>query len=153
MEVELVMSGSVDGEVPFTSTHGVGIGEAARRVGIAPSAVRYYEREGLLHPVPQPGGRRRYDDQALRRLAFVALSREMGLDLAAIRTVLDPEPGEWVPAVEAQIARLDERIGQLQRTRAVLEQARDCPAPDPVRDCPYLGEALDARMAGGAGDA
>ncbi len=128
-------------------TAGVGIGEAARRVGLAPSAVRYYEREGLLGCVPQPGGRRRYDDEALRRLAFVALSREMGLDLAAIRSVLDPAPGQWAPAVDAQIARLDERIARLQRTRQVLEQSRDCPAPDPLRDCPHLRGALDEVLA------
>lgn len=128
---------------------GVGIGDAARMVGLAPSAVRFYEREGLLGTVPQPGGRRRYDDESLRRLAFVALSREMGLDLAAIRSVLDPAPGQWAPAVDAQIARLDERIAQLQRTRDVLEQGRDCPASDPLRECPHLRGALDAMLAAG----
>jgi MerR family transcriptional regulator, redox-sensitive transcriptional activator SoxR len=126
---------------------GVGIGEAARRVGLAPSAVRFYEREGLLGTVPQPGGRRRYDDEALRRLAFVALSRELGLDLAAIRSVLDPAPGEWAPAVDAQIAVLDERIDRMRRTREFLAQGRDCPSSDPLRDCPHLRGELDRVLA------
>ncbi len=132
---------------------GVGIGEAARRVGLAPSAVRYYEREGLLGTVPQPGGRRRYDEEALRRLAFVALSRAMGLDLAAIRSVLDPAPGEWAHAVDVQLARLDERIARMQRTRDVLARGRDCPEADPLRDCPALRGTLDEVLAGGAGPA
>lgn len=140
-----VMGSTVDGEAHFTST--VGIGEAARRLGIAPSAVRYYEQQGLLDPVPQPGGRRRYDTAALRRLAFVAMGREMGLDLAAIRSVVDPGPGGWAAAVDEQIARLDERIARLQRARAVLAEGRDCPAPDPLRDCPHLRGALDAVLA------
>lgn len=135
------MGATLDGEPRCTST--VGIGEASRRVGIAPSALRYYEREGLL-VVPQPGGRRRYDDEALRRLAFIAMAREMGLDLGAIRSVLEPGPAGWAAAVDAQIARLDERIARMRRTREVLAQGRDCPAPDPLRECPHLRGALDA---------
>lgn len=138
------MGATVDGEPRCTST--VGIGEASRGLGLAPSAVRFYEREGLLDPVPQPGGRRRYDDEALRRLAFVATAREMGLDLAAIRSVLDPAPGGWAAAVDVQIARLDERIARMQQTRDVLAQGRDCPESDPLRECPQLRGALDALL-------
>lgn len=137
------MGDTVDGEPRCTST--VGIGEAARRVRLAPSALRYYEREGQL-VVPQPGGRRRYDDEALRRLAFIAMAREMGLDLAAVRSALKPAPGGWSAVVDVQLARLDERIARLERTRAVLAQGRDCPETDPLRECPNLRRALDAAL-------
>lgn len=141
------MSATMDARVPLTSTP-VGIGEAARRVGLAPSAIRYYEAEGLLDAPPRTAGRRRYGPDALRRLAFVAVGRDLGLGLGAIRDALRPGPGGWAAVVDAQVAGLDAEIERAQRTRAVLLAGRDCPAPEPVRDCPHLRAALDALVAG-----
>lgn len=130
------------------SNTGVGIGEAARIVGMAPSAIRFYESEGLLDPPPRHEGRRRYGPEALRALAFIAIGRELGLPVSAIKDALHPGPGGWSGVVDAQVKALDERIAQAQRARDVLLAGRDCPAANPVRDCPYLRGALDALVAG-----
>jgi MerR family redox-sensitive transcriptional activator SoxR len=134
--------------VPLTSSAGVGIGEAARRVGLAPSAIRYYESEGLLDAPRSADGRRRYGPAELRTLAFVALARDMGLGLAGIRDALHPGEDGWAAVVDAQVALLDAQIARATRAREMLLAGRDCPAPAPVRDCPYLREALDALVTG-----
>lgn len=136
------MADTVDGEPRLTSS--VGIGEAARRIGLAPSALRFYERQGLVEPGRGQDGRRRYGPEDLRRLAFVAMGRDLGFDVAALRRALRPGPAGWAVIVDDQIARLDARIARAQRARAALASARDCPAPEPVLDCPYLRAELDA---------
>jgi DNA-binding transcriptional MerR regulator len=131
-----------------TPATGMGIGEAARRVGLAPSAIRYYESEGLLDPPRGADGRRRYGPAELRVLAFIALCRGMGLGLAGIRDALHPGPGGWAHVVDAQVAALDAQIAMATRAKRMLLSGRDCPAPAPVRDCSYLRAALDALLAG-----
>ena len=121
----------------------VAIGEAARMVGLAPSAIRYYESEGLIAPPARHDGRRRYGLDELRRLAFIATGRGLGLGLAAIGRALRPGAGGWAAVVDEQIAALDAQIAGAQRAKAVLAASRDCPAPEPVRDCPHLTAALD----------
>lgn len=122
------------------------IGEAARRTGLAPSAIRFYESQGLLAPTRR-AGRRRYSRDELRRLVFIAIARDHGLALAAIRRALCPGPTGWAPVVDEQIAALDAQIARAERTRQMLLASRDCPAADPVRDCPHLGGALDRALA------
>jgi MerR family transcriptional regulator, redox-sensitive transcriptional activator SoxR len=117
-------------------------------VGLAPSAIRYYEEEGLLDAPRGPDGRRRYGPAELRVLAFIAIGRDLGFGLAAIRSALRPGPGGWTAAVDAQVAALDAQIARAQRAREVLLYGRDCTAPEPVRDCPYMRAALDAVVAG-----
>ena len=133
--------------MPLTSSE-LGIGEASRRLGIAPSAIRYYEGEGLLDPPRGPDGRRRYGPAELRVLAFIAVGRELGLGIAGIRDALRPGPGGWSRVVDAQVAALDAQIARAERAKEMLLSGRDCPAPQPVRDCPYLRGALDALVAG-----
>lgn len=60
------------------------IGEVARRTGLAPSALRYYERLGLLPVPPRDAGRRRYDEAILLRLRVIAFARECGFTLREI---------------------------------------------------------------------
>jgi DNA-binding transcriptional MerR regulator len=83
------------------------IGEAARQVGVRPSALRFWEQQGLLQPIRDPrSGFRVYDDQQLRRLRVVVLLRRAGYGFEAIRTVLDEvragRPDRALAAVEQQ---------------------------------------------------
>lgn len=126
----------------------LGIGDAARRVGLARSAIRFYESEGLLDTPKGPDGRRRYGPDELRRLAFIAIGRELGLGLAALRAALHPGPDGWSGIVDDQVALLDAQIAKAQRARATLLASRDCPAREPLRDCAHLRAALDAIVAG-----
>ena len=65
------------------------IGEVAERSGVSPSALRFYERQGLIASTRTDGTQRRYDRAVLRRIAFVQAGRAAGVTLAEIRTALD----------------------------------------------------------------
>ena len=66
------------------------IGEFARRAGVAASALRFYEQQGLIAAASRgPGGRRHYPRDALRRVAFVRAAQTVGLSLTEIRSALD----------------------------------------------------------------
>jgi MerR family transcriptional regulator, redox-sensitive transcriptional activator SoxR len=140
----------MDPQAPLTSS-AVGIGEAARRVGLAPSAIRYYESEGLIDPPRRHDGRRRYRPEDLRRLAFLAIGRELGLGLAALKAALRPGEAGWAGLVDEQLALLDARIAQAEQARGILLASRDCPTREPVRDCPRFRAALDAMLDAGDG--
>jgi DNA-binding transcriptional MerR regulator len=80
-------------------------------VGVRVSALRFWEQEGLLHPVRDKSSRYRlYDEQQMRRLRVVALLREAGYDFTAIRTTLDElaagQPERAIAAVEKRRAEL-----------------------------------------------
>ena len=73
------------------------IGELARRAGVAPSAVRYYEARGLIHSVRSSGNQRRFDQTTLRRVAFVQAAQRVGLSLDEIRAALATLPDGRTP--------------------------------------------------------
>lgn len=68
------------------------IGEVARRAGLRPSALRYYERIGLLPAPARDSGRRRYDDGVLLRLRVIGFARECGFSLREIRRLFAGRP-------------------------------------------------------------
>lgn len=124
------------------------IGEAARKLGINASALRYYEERGLVRPAARHGGRRMYGPEELRRLAFIQIGQGLGLGLDAASAVLD-QPGEqWRAVVRDQIARLEEIIARAKGAQDFLQHALNCPADHPVRECPYMIETLDRMLAG-----
>jgi MerR family redox-sensitive transcriptional activator SoxR len=102
------------------------IGELAARAGVSVSALRYYERIGLLPPAEREQGRRRFPAAAVRRLAAIAAVKRAGLSLADASALLDAvdagaplrEPLGFLaerslPAAEAEVARALERRGWL----------------------------------------
>jgi DNA-binding transcriptional MerR regulator len=126
----------------------VPIGEAARRLGLRTSALRYYEERGLVRPPLRADGQRRYGPQELRRLTFIKIAKELSLPLDAAAAVLD-EPGEqWRAVIGEQIAELDALIVRAQSAKAFLAHARLCPEEHPVRDCPVLIGILDRLLDG-----
>jgi DNA-binding transcriptional MerR regulator len=64
------------------------ISEVARRSGVAPRTLRYYEAIGLLRPERTPAGYREYDDRVFDRLTFIRSAQALGLSLAAIRSIV-----------------------------------------------------------------
>ena len=73
------------------------IGEIAARSGVAPSALRFYEREGLIRSERTPGNQRRYERPVLRRLAFIQAGRAAGVPLERIRAALSALPSNRTP--------------------------------------------------------
>jgi DNA-binding transcriptional MerR regulator len=125
----------------------VGIGEAAQRLGVNASALRYYEDRGLVRPTRQ-AGRRRYDADQLRRLAFVQSVQRLGVSLDAAAAVLDEPSAHWRAVLGEQISALEQLIRRAESARKFLRHALDCPAEHPVSECPFLIETLDRRLAG-----
>jgi MerR family transcriptional regulator, redox-sensitive transcriptional activator SoxR len=74
------------------------IGEVAERSGVAPSALRFYERQGLIESVRTGGNQRRYERAVLRRIAFIQAGRAAGVALSEIRRALDGLPTKRVPS-------------------------------------------------------
>lgn len=109
------------------------IGEVAERTGVAPSALRFYESEGLVHPVRTSGGQRRYPRSALRRIAFVRVAQRVGLRLEEIRGALatlpqsrTPTKNDWARLSASWRPRVDEQIAVLQRLRDELTSCIGC---------------------------
>jgi len=112
---------------------GVSIGALAKRTGLAVSAIRYYEAQGLIHPWRNAGGQRRFQRADIRRLSFVMISQQFGFSLPEIRTVLDGLPGARTPTPEdwARIstefrAALNARIETLEKLRDNLDGCIGC---------------------------
>ncbi|MGW5402319.1 MerR family transcriptional regulator [Streptomyces sp. NPDC003952] len=96
------------------------IGELARRTGTTVKTVRFYSDCGLVPPTHRsPAGYRLYDDGAVARMELVRTLRDLGLDLAAIRQVVDRERG-LAEVAAAQAQALDVQIRVLRLRRAVL---------------------------------
>src|SRR5829696_4168412 len=93
------------------------VGEVTHRSGMAASALRYYEREGLISATRTSGGQRRYERNVLRRLAFIRAARNVGLSLEEVAAALAQLPGgrtptkaDWARLSRGWRRRLDEQI-------------------------------------------
>ena len=109
------------------------VSEVARRSGFAASALRYYEDQGLIAASRSASGRRRYQRNVLRRLAFIRAAGNIGLSLAEIRAELDtlplsrtPTKADWQRISRHWRVRLDDRIAALERMRDGLEACIGC---------------------------
>jgi DNA-binding transcriptional MerR regulator len=121
------------------------IGELARRTGTATSALRYYERIGLLPPAERAGGRRHYPASSADRLALIRLCQDAGFTLAEIRQLLAASSRRsWSRLAEGKIDELDTRIAEAQRAKKLLKHALACPHRD-LLTCPNFRAALQAR--------
>src|SRR5213078_1291349 len=101
------------------------IGQVADRTGVATSALRYYEREGLIRSTRTSGDQRRYHREVLRRVAFIRIAQRVGLTLDDIRAALASLPEERTPT-KADWAKLSKSWRpQLDAQIAVLERLRD----------------------------
>ena len=124
------------------------IGELARRAGTAPSALRYYERIGLLPPAERAGGKRHYSPASAERLALVRLCQDAGFTLKEIRELLAAgthRRPSFNRLAERKIAELDARIAEAQGAKKLLEHALDC-RHDDLLTCPNFRAALQARL-------
>jgi MerR family transcriptional regulator, redox-sensitive transcriptional activator SoxR len=109
------------------------VGEVAERSGFAGSAIRYYEREGLIAARRSEGGQRRFDRSVLRRLAFISAARHIGLSLEEIRDALaelpssrTPTAADWNRISRSWRTRLDEEISALSALRDGLDSCIGC---------------------------
>jgi MerR family transcriptional regulator, redox-sensitive transcriptional activator SoxR len=109
------------------------IGQVADRSGFNASALRYYEREGLITAERNAGNQRRFDPSVLRRLAFIRAARHVGLSLDEVRDALHrlpdgrtPTKADWNRISRSWRSRLDEEIAALVALRDGLESCIGC---------------------------
>ncbi|MBI5089739.1 MAG: redox-sensitive transcriptional activator SoxR [Actinobacteria bacterium] len=114
-------------DVPLT------IGAVSERTGVATSALRYYEAEGLLHAERSGSGQRRYSRDVLRRVSFIRVAQQVGLTLDEIREALrslpdnrTPDEHDWHRLSSSWRPRLDEQIAMLERLRDRLDTCIGC---------------------------
>ena len=112
---------------------GLAIGALARRTGLAVSAIRYYEAQGLIKPWRNNGGQRRFERADLRRLSFVMIAQQFGFTLPQIKQELDrlpdgrtPTKQDWARISQAFRTTLDDRIATLTRLRDDLDGCIGC---------------------------
>lgn len=131
------------------TTDSASIGEVARAAGVAPSAIRYYERIGLLPRPRRVSGRRRYGPDAVARLRMIGLAKDLGFTLAEIKVLLHGMAKGERPARRLQAlarTKLPDVEATLRRARLMqrlLRAAERC-------QCPTLEDCLRAVEAAGA---
>ncbi len=109
------------------------IGAVSERTGVAPSALRFYEAEGLIHSTRNPGGQRRFARDMLRRIAFIRVAQQVGLTLDEVRAALSslpenrtPNQHDWERLSASWRPRLDAQIAMLERLRDRLVGCIGC---------------------------
>lgn len=106
-------------------SEGLTIGEVAARSGVATSALRFYEAEGLISSTRTTGNQRRYERSTLRRIALIQAGKAAGISLDEIRQALTALPGERTPT-KRDWERLSRRWrDDLDRRIATLNALRD----------------------------
>jgi MerR family redox-sensitive transcriptional activator SoxR len=134
------------------------VSELARRSGFTPSAIRFYDKEGLITASRTAGGQRRFERNTLRRLAFIRAARNIGLSLDEVSDALAMLPGhrtptrsDWAQLSKAWRTRLDEQIDALMALRDNLQSCIGCGCLS-LRRC-AISNPADAAAAWGPGAA
>jgi MerR family redox-sensitive transcriptional activator SoxR len=109
------------------------IGEVAERSGVATSALRFYEDQGLIGSERTGAGHRRYPRTVLRLVAFIVFAQKVGLSLEEIRGQLAklprnraPDRADWGRLSASWTKRIEERIAELERMKATLSECIGC---------------------------
>lgn len=121
------------------------IGEVADRVGLKTSALRYYERAGLLPPAERVGGKRRYGPEAVELLLLIRFCQQVGFTLAEVGALLTPPTRKqtkekWRELVDTKVSQLDTLIEHAQAVKQVLAESRDCDCVS-LSDCSFVNSA------------
>jgi MerR family redox-sensitive transcriptional activator SoxR len=109
------------------------IGALSERTGVSPSALRFYEDQGLIHAARSGGGQRRYARATLRRVSFIRVAQQVGLRLDEIRAALaslpdnrTPNQKDWERLSSSWRPRIDAQIAMLERLRDRLDGCIGC---------------------------
>lgn len=109
------------------------IGVLAERSGVAASALRFYEAQGLISSLRSDGGQRRYDREVLRRVSFIRIAQQLDVSLDEIRSSLaslpdgrTPTKADWERLARSWRKRLDSRIATLEKLRDNLADCIGC---------------------------
>lgn len=119
------------------------IGEVARRAGVRPSALRYYEDQGLIAPAGRRAGRRVYDSGVLTRLGVIDVAQRSGFRIREIAELFDgvsgdvPAPDTWRRLVEGKLPEVRALARRAQDMERWLTESLECDCPS-LDDCPIM---------------
>lgn len=108
------------------------IGEIAARAGLAASAIRYYEKAGLLPAAARTHGRRVYSAEALNQLMIIGFAKNTGFTLTEIRLLLrgfpesTPASARWKKLAKGKIAEMEATISKAEAMKKMLESIMHC---------------------------
>ncbi len=102
------------------------VSEVAAASGVAPSAVRFYEKHGVINAVRTVGNQRRFDDSAACRISIAKLAQRVGLTVREIADLFgqltpDPAPAEWGAIADQLVTEAEQRVADLKAHLAALE--------------------------------
>lgn len=125
------------------------IAGVAKRTGVPASALRYYEKMGLIKSVGREGLRRTFAASVFDQLALIALGQAAGLSLQEIRSMLSPKGGPRIDRalLAAKADEIDASIVHLRAVSRGLRHAASCPAPSHSQ-CPTFQKLLKAAASG-----
>ena len=131
------------------------VSQIAKKSGVSPDAVRFYEKEGLLPPAPRTeSGYRAYDESTTERIRFIKGAQSMGLRLSEIRELLEIQDrgacpcGHTTAIVERRIAEIDAEMQRLTELRSQLQGMADLDCPATEESELWACEALFIRKGG-----
>jgi MerR family transcriptional regulator, redox-sensitive transcriptional activator SoxR len=122
---------------------GMTIGEVARRVGLSTSALRYYEKAGLLPAPARSSQQRRYDNSILGRIRIIQLARAAGFTIRETRQFVSGFPSSSAPALRwramatKKLAELDSLLHRVTQMKTLLEAGFRCECRQ-LEDCERL---------------
>jgi MerR family transcriptional regulator, redox-sensitive transcriptional activator SoxR len=125
---------------------GISIGEVGRRTGLRASALRYYERAGLIRVQRRNAGHRVYDPSVFESLALIQLAQDAGFTIREIKTLVDgfdratPASSRWQSLAQRKLAEMVARIERATRMRDLLGRLLEC-------ECETLGQCVRGRVA------
>jgi MerR family redox-sensitive transcriptional activator SoxR len=128
------------------------IGDVAQATGLSASALRYYEKVGLLPAPPRRSRRRSYDERVFGRIELIRVARDAGFTIRETRTFLsgfaaDTPPAErWRALAERKLPEVERAIERTQRMKWLLESSFRCRCLQ-LADCErYLSAARRRRL-------
>jgi len=112
---------------------GLSIGDLAVRTGLSVSAIRFYEKKGLVTPDRNAGNQRRFEGSDIRRLSFILIAQQIGLSIDQIKDIMSglpegrtPTKSDWSKISRQFRQTLDQRIEMMQRMRDNLDGCIGC---------------------------
>lgn len=120
------------------------IGEVAEAAGLPAKTIRYYEDIGLITPLREANGYRRFTDAHLHKLAFLARARGLGFSIEQCRTLLAlyedraRASADVKALAETHLAEIDAKMAELAEMRRVLAELVEACVGDHRPDCPIL---------------
>jgi MerR family redox-sensitive transcriptional activator SoxR len=133
----------------MANTNGLTIGKVARKAGLRPSAIRYYEARGLLPEPARVSGWRRYGEAVFIRLAVIDEAQEAGFSLDEIRRLLHGfsprvRPSRrWASLARTKLPDVEALIARAHAMKRLLTQGMDCRCKR-IQECPQILRRVEA---------